>query len=142
MRPSIIPCLVYADAARAIDFLCGAFGFTRALIVPGDSVGDVPHAQLVLDGNMVMLSSLKPDHRERFGLTTPAQTGGAVTASIYVALGDPDAHHARASAAGAEIIAPPHDNDYGGRGYEARDCEGNLWSFGSYDPWAADPIPT
>ena len=142
VRPSIIPCLTYADAPRAIGFLCDAFGFARHLVVPGEGPAEIVHAQLVLDGNMVMLSSLKPDHRERFGLATPAAMGGLVTGSIYVTLSGPDAHHARARAAGAEIIAPPHENDYGGRGYEARDCEGNLWSFGSYDPWAADPIPT
>jgi uncharacterized glyoxalase superfamily protein PhnB len=28
------------------------------------------------------------------------------------------------------------DEDYGGRGYNCRDPEGYLWSFGSYDPWA------
>jgi uncharacterized glyoxalase superfamily protein PhnB len=28
------------------------------------------------------------------------------------------------------------DEDYGGRGYSARDPQGQLWNFGSYDPWA------
>jgi len=56
---------------------------------------------------------------------------------VCVVLDDPDAHHARAVAGGATIITPPHDNDYGGRSYEARDSEGIVWSFGSYDPFAA-----
>ena len=135
MRASIIPCLVYEDAPRAIDFLCTAFGFARHLVVPGETERDVVHAQLRLDDGMVMLSSAKPDHRERFGLATPQATGGLVTGSIYVVVADPDAHHAQAVAHGAEVIIPPRDNEYGGRGYEVRDCEGNLWSFGSYDPW-------
>ncbi len=43
-----------------------------------------------------------------------------------------------AVAAGAEILTPPHDNEgYPGRGYDARDPEGHVWSFGSYDPYAA-----
>ena len=37
--------------------------------------------------------------------------------------------------AGARIINPPTDQDYGGRSYEARDLEGNVWSFGTYDPF-------
>ncbi len=41
-------------------------------------------------------------------------------------------------AAGAEITMAPHDNDYGGRGYAARDLEGNEWSFGSYVPSGGD----
>ena len=36
---------------------------------------------------------------------------------------------------GRELITPPHDNEgYPGRGYDARDLEGNVWNFGSYDP--------
>ena len=68
-------------------------------------------------------------------MVTPAETGGRVTAAIYVVLDDPDAHHARAVEAGAQIIRPPTDQDYGGRTYEARDLEGNVWSFGTYDPF-------
>jgi len=30
------------------------------------------------------------------------------------------------------------DQDYGGRGYTCLDLEGNVWSFGSYDPWNSD----
>ena len=135
-RPSITPCLVYADAPAAVDFLCRAFGFTRHLVVPGGSETEIAHAQLTLDGNMIMLSSASPATRARFGMVTPADTGGLVTGCVCVALADPDAHYARAAAAGADITGVPHDNEYGGRGYEARDCEGNVWSFGSYDPYA------
>jgi uncharacterized glyoxalase superfamily protein PhnB len=137
IRPSITPCLVYEDAQAAIAFLGTAFGFQPQLVVPDGEAGGIAHAQLVLaDGCMIMLSSARPDIRTRFGMVTPADTGGLVTACLCVALEDPDAHHARAAAAGAVIIAPPHDNPYGGRGYEAKDPEGNVWSFASYDPWA------
>jgi uncharacterized glyoxalase superfamily protein PhnB len=51
---------------------------------------------------------------------------------------DPDAHHARARAAGAEIVRALSELDYGSREYSARDLEGNLWSFGTYDPYAGD----
>ena len=137
VRPSITPCLVYEDATAAIDFLCRAFGFTQQLSVPGPAPGQIIHAQLTMGTNiMVMLSSATPGSRERFGMVAPGTVGGLVTACLAVTLDDPDAHHATAAAAGADIMAPPHDNDYGGRGYEARDPEGNVWSFSSYDPWA------
>ena len=136
LRPGIAPCLVYTDAPSAIDFLCAAFGFTRQLVVPGETERDVAHAQLTLDGCMIMLSTAKPGTRERFGMVAPDATGGLVTACICVTLADPDAHFARAQSAGAHIINPPHDNPHGGRGYEARDPQGNVWSFSSYDPWA------
>jgi len=54
---------------------------------------------------------------------------------IYVAIDDPDAHHDRARAAGAQIVRELADQDYGSREYSARDLEGNLWSFGTYDPY-------
>ncbi len=138
IRPSITPCLVYEDAPAAIDFLCRAFGFTRHLVVPGGSTRDIAHAQLMLNGNLIMLSSASPSTQERFSMVAPAATGGLVTACLCVALTDPDAHYAHALAEGAEILAAPHDNEYGGRGYEARDSEGNVWSFSSYDPYAGE----
>jgi uncharacterized glyoxalase superfamily protein PhnB len=45
---------------------------------------------------------------------------------------EPDALHDRAVAAGAEVVAPLHDTDYGSRDFAVRDPEGNLWSFGTY----------
>lgn len=129
---AIIPGMQYADAPAAIDWLERAFGFTRQLVVP-DGNGGIAHAQLLLDGNMIMLGSARgPDE---YGRTTPAEAGG-VTMLISVTLDDPDAHHARAVAAGAEIIRAVEDMDYGGRSYAARDCGGHVWTFGSYDPWA------
>ena len=60
---------------------------------------------------------------------------GECRSSRWVA--DPDAHCAQAKAAGAEIVRGPYANDgYPGRAYDARDPEGNVWNFGSYDPWA------
>jgi uncharacterized glyoxalase superfamily protein PhnB len=45
-----------------------------------------------------------------------------------------DANHALAKAAGAEVVKPPYDTDYGSREYHVRECEGRLWSFGTYRP--------
>jgi uncharacterized glyoxalase superfamily protein PhnB len=58
------------------------------------------------------------------------------TVSLYVVDADPDAHHARAVAAGARIVRELEDMSYGSREYSVRDPEGNLWSFGTYDPAA------
>ena len=41
--------------------------------------------------------------------------------------------------AGAEIVGPPYDTDYGSREFTARDLDGNVWSFGTYQPWAEQP---
>jgi uncharacterized glyoxalase superfamily protein PhnB len=138
VRPAIIPILRYDDAPAAILFLCDAFGFLpHAVHLDDDDHRIVHHAQLVLDGNMIMLaSSTDGEVAERYGWMSPAEAEG-ITMSLYVVVGDPDAHYATAAAAGAAIITPPHDNEgYPGRGYDARDPEGQVWSFGSYDPFA------
>lgn len=47
---------------------------------------------------------------------------------------DVDAHHARARAAGAEIVRPLADTSYGTRESGARDLDGHSWYFGTYLP--------
>jgi len=41
-------------------------------------------------------------------------------------------------AAGAEIIRELEDKHYGSRDFVARDVDGNLWVFGTYDPYAVE----
>jgi uncharacterized glyoxalase superfamily protein PhnB len=137
MRHEIIPNLRYADAPRAIDFLCEAFGFERKAIYRDEQDSAVvQHAQLVWADRMVMLSSVNDSEFAKVAMIkTPTEAGGS-TVSLYLIVDDVDAHADRARTAGAEIILEPSDQDYGGRGYTARDPEGNVWSFGSYDPWA------
>ena len=50
----------------------------------------------------------------------------------------PEAVHERAVAAGAEIVSPLENPEYGGTFFSCRDPEGHVWNVGSYDPWA-DP---
>jgi len=137
-RAILIPCLRYKNAPAAIDFLCRAFGFERHSVYADDKdPAIVHHAQLVLGNSMIMLGSDRPgDTRELYRWKTP-QDAGCITMCVCVYVEDPDAHCARAKAAGAEIFRGPYDNlGYPGRSYDARDPEGNVWNFGSYDPWA------
>ena len=135
MRNSIIPALRYRDGHRAIEWLQIAFGFERHLVVPDDD-GGIAHAQLVLGDIMIMLGS---SHEGEYGklVKAPVEVDGFNTRSPYVVVEDPDPVYATAVAAGAEIVIELKDEEYGGRGFSGRDPEGHLWSFGSYDPWAA-----
>ena len=119
--------------AAAIDWLCKAFGFQKHLVVPGEN-GTIGHAQLVFGSGMIMLGSARDDAYGQ--LQKPLDTPNTpVSKSTYVIVNDIDAHHARAADAGARVVMPPEDQDYSGRLYACRDPEGNLWNFGSYDPW-------
>ena len=134
---NLFPCLRYDDAPAAIDFLCEAFGFARHAVYADDQDARIiHHAQLTLGPSMVMLSSVRPgEYVELYGWKTVVEAGG-ITSCIAAHVADPDAHHDRAKAAGAEIVAGPRDNaGYPGRSYDVRDPEGYVWNFGSYDPW-------
>ena len=130
----IIPSLRYRDARAAIEFLCRAFGFEENLVVPGE--GDsIAHAQLTFDGGMIMLGSPGAHNNEYDRvIRSPEELGDKVSGDIYIVVADVDAHHDRAVAAGARVLMPRVDQDYGGRGYSCRDPEGQVWSFGSYVP--------
>jgi uncharacterized glyoxalase superfamily protein PhnB len=121
--PTVFPALVYDDPSAAIDFLTSAFGAERHAVY-GEN-GAVRHAELSLGNGLVMFSAARPD-------TQPA--GGA---AVYIVVSDPDAHCARAREAGAEIVREPHDSDYGSRNFSAKDPEGNVWHFGTYQPFEA-----
>jgi len=129
--PSVYPTLGYIDAKAEIDWLTSAFGFTATLVVPGE--GDaIVHAELRTGNGMVMLSTLREDPAGP--ARRASQEFRVADHGVYVVVGDVDAHHARAVAAGAEIVMPPTDQEYGSRDYAAQDPEGHLWSFGTYQP--------
>ena len=55
---------------------------------------------------------------------------------------DIDAHYAEAQRAGANVAMPIHDTEYGSREYTARDSDGHLWAFGTYEMGRGKGPPT
>ncbi len=135
MNATIIPVLRYRDAPVAIDWLCETFGFQKHLVVPNED-GTIAHAQLTLNGAMIMLASV-PKEETEFSrwMKQPDEVGGAATQTTYVVVTDADAVYNKAQAGGARIAMPIKNEDYGGRGFSCHDPEGHLWSFGTYNPW-------
>lgn len=117
----VYPSLTYRDLEGAVEFLGRAFGLSvedRAT----DERGRLRVATARHGEGRVLLQPDLPDelHGSHVG-----------QGWVYVAVADPDAHFARARAAGAKALGDPHDAfDGAQRGYSARDPEGNLWSFG------------
>jgi uncharacterized glyoxalase superfamily protein PhnB len=122
--PQVWPTLRARDARALIRFLVDAFGFEE-VVVYGE--GDrVDHAQLAWPpGGGVMLGSQRDDPDDPWAFA-PGGFGA------YVVTDEPDAVCARALAAGAELVRPLHETDYGSRDFAVLDPEGNLWSFGTY----------
>jgi uncharacterized glyoxalase superfamily protein PhnB len=130
LRPNIFPAIRYADADAGITFLKRAFGATEKAVHRGED-GVIHHAELAIGAGLVMVGQQREDGR----LGGEAPRALASTISLYITVPDPDAHHATAREAGATVVRELEDTDYGSREYSVRDPEGNLWSFGTYDPY-------
>jgi uncharacterized glyoxalase superfamily protein PhnB len=120
-----VPMLVYADAPAAIEFLCRAFGFRVAYRMDGAN-GSIGHAELHLGDGVVMLATAWPEA----GFRSPSELDG-VHSQVWCEVDDVDAHSTVAHAAGAVVIGPPADQDFGFRTYRAIDPEGHRWYFAS-----------
>jgi uncharacterized glyoxalase superfamily protein PhnB len=124
--PCLFPAFRCRDAAATIDWLA-TFGFTvHARYGDGDRVD---HAELALGSSILMLGS---DRDDDYG--TLVGTPGPGGVALYVAVADSDALHARAAAAGLDVVEAPVDRDYGSREFTCRDPDGRIWTFGTYWP--------
>lgn len=131
MSASIIPTLRYRDAPAAIEYLQNVLGFDAVMVIEGER-GIIEHSQLRHGSGMVMVSSIRDSDFEKAIDDGRDPTGSG---SIYVVVDDPYAHADKARSFGANIVMEPEEQDYGGAAYTLKDHEGNVWSFGSYNPW-------
>ena len=110
---TIIPELAYPDVRAAAEWLCQAFGFAQRLQMGGH------RAQLTIgDGAMVVTQQHGAPSAEGF-----------LTHAVMVRVADVEAHHHRATAAGARVLGPPTTYPYGERQYTAVDPAGHRWTF-------------
>ncbi|HXN41517.1 MAG TPA: VOC family protein [Myxococcaceae bacterium] len=127
--PRISTALYYDNAAKAIDWLCKAFGFQVRLKIEGDG-GRIEHSELVYGEGLIMVGeAAKQAHRR-----SPRSLDGANTQNMMVYVDDVEAHCAQARTAGAKIVSEPKTTDYGpdywtDRGYECEDLGGHHWWF-------------
>jgi uncharacterized glyoxalase superfamily protein PhnB len=126
--------IAYEDPAAAIDWLTTAFGFEERGERYVMEDGTIGHAELELDGSVVMLATPSRDyqsprtHRETCEAAARWLDNPWVVDGLLVLVDDLDAHHARAVASGANVIRPLEDGP-DGRLYTAEDIEGHRWMF-------------
>jgi uncharacterized glyoxalase superfamily protein PhnB len=111
---AVIPELAYTDVSRAITWLEDAFGFVTRL-----RIGDHRAQMIAGEGAIVVMDS----SREPGGPATPSRHG------VLVRIENLDAHAARATASGAEILSAPTTYPFGERQYSVRDPGGHRWTF-------------
>jgi uncharacterized glyoxalase superfamily protein PhnB len=122
MPTTINPVVHYRDLEAGMRFLVDTFGFAELAVHRSDD-GTIQYAELALDGAPLGLGPSVED--------SMFDTGPAV---VYISFDDVDGMHDRAAKAGAEILMPPTDQDYGSRDFVAKDHEGNVWCFGTFQP--------
>ena len=113
----IVPSLIYRDVAKAIGWLCGAFGFTERLRTPPEPDGTIHHAQLAIGEGSVILTG------------QPVARPYEFSEAVMVRVRNIDAHCQRARQFGAPILSPPDTKPFGERQYSAEDLEGRRWAF-------------
>jgi uncharacterized glyoxalase superfamily protein PhnB len=128
--PRISSALFYDEPAKAIEWLCRAFGFSVRLKVEGED-GSIEHSELLLGEGVVMVADSKRRAPYR---RSPSALGGANTQCLMVYIDDVEAHCAQSRAAGAKVVTEPKTTDYGedyweDRSYEVEDLEGHHWYF-------------
>ena len=119
----LIPTLVIAGAARAIEFYKTVFD-ARVVACFADPKmgGHIVHAELAIGEAEFYLSE---EAREWHNHAPPSIGGSAVILHLQVT--DVDAVAAHMEAAGATIVFPVRDQFYGERSGRLRDPFGHMW---------------
>jgi PhnB protein len=122
-KMSIAPMLSVRRGAKAIEFYKAAFGARELMRVENES-GEVV-AQLSVDGAEFWLADESPEHKN----FSPETLGGCSVRLVMVSE-DPDAAFARAVEAGATVVWPVSDKEYGWRVGRLVDPYGHHWEIG------------
>jgi uncharacterized glyoxalase superfamily protein PhnB len=74
-RQSVYPAFPYIDAVAAIAWLKSVLGFEEHVVYP-DGNGGIAHAQLSINGNLIMLGTIKKDTVAKSPQTLGGASGG------------------------------------------------------------------
>ena len=133
-EPPVIPMLAYADAGRAADWICRAFGFreqrrfTNATGTVTDVVLERPDGATVLVGHPNDAYEGPRAHAEHCAAAARWLDRPVIVDGLVVYVDDVEAHHAAAAAAGARVISGLETNPLQ-RQYRVEDLEGHRWMF-------------
>lgn len=120
--PQLAPYLTVNDAAKAIEFYKTAFGATERYRLSDTGSGSVGHAELLINGGLLMLADENPGWNNK----SPATLGGT-SVKLSLMVDDVDATVEKAKNAGATVTMPPMDMFYGFRSGSITDPFGHEW---------------
>jgi PhnB protein len=123
---SVTPYLIVKGADRAIDFYKNVFGASQRMRMDGPN-GTVGHAEIEIDGSVIMLADEFPD----MGFRSPRSLGGTGV-SLHLYVKEVDSCFSRAVAAGAKALRPVQDQFYGDRSGTVEDPFGHVWTISTH----------
>jgi PhnB protein len=123
---TLIPYLVFEDAAEAIDFYKAVFGANERMRMeaPGGKIG---HAELEIGDSILMLADAFPNSSTR----PPSELGGT-GAGVFMYSEDVDAVVQKAVDKGAKVTMEVADQFWGDRYGSFTDPFGHSWSVATH----------
>jgi PhnB protein len=125
---SISPMLSVRRGAKAIDFYVTAFGAEEVFRVGDENSGVV--AKLSVGGAEFWIADEAPDCLNFSPESLGARLGGGATVRMIMVVDDPDVVFAQAVQAGAKVMWPVEDKEYGWRVGRVTDPYGHHWEIG------------
>jgi PhnB protein len=113
---SITPYLIVPRAAELIDFMKAAFGAEERFRIKRPGGDTIMHAEVKIGDSMIELAEANAQFPP-----TPA--------TIVLRVNDVDAVFNRAVGAGATVLQPVADQEYGARSATVLDSSGNRWNI-------------
>lgn len=120
--PTLAPMLSVRQGAKAVEFYKAAFGADELFLIEND--GAVV-AQLSIAGAQFWVADESPEHQN----FSPETIGGS-SVRLVLTVQDPDAVYDRAIKAGASVVWPVADQEYGWRVGRLADPFGHHWEIG------------
>jgi PhnB protein len=124
--PAVTPYLIVRDAAAAISFYQRVLGAVLRMKLDAPN-GKIGHAELAIDGSVIMLADESPAHNA----FAPAP-GQRSTVGLHLYVTDSDAVVRAAEAAGATVTSPVETKFYGDRMGTVTDPFGHIWHISTH----------
>jgi len=122
-KTSLSPMLSVRGGAKAVEFYKAAFGAGELFRIEAPDGAVV--AQLSVGESEFWVADESPEHKN----FSPETLGGATVRMVMV-VADPDTAFARAVKAGATVVWPVEDKEYGWRVGRISDPFGHHWEIG------------
>jgi PhnB protein len=128
---TVNPYLTVDGAAKAIDFYVKALGATERHRMPAEDGKRLIHAEIAINGGVVMMSDNFPEFCSDGEVTLPTlDKPGAVQVALHFKTpAEVDAIYTRATGAGAKSVMKPEDTFWNARFAVVADPFGHRWMF-------------